>query len=74
MTLTLPGDLLRQARVLAAERDTSVSALVGELLQDFVRQESDYEDLWTREEELLRQGLPMRVGDITWSRDDVHER
>ncbi|HLI32456.1 MAG TPA: hypothetical protein VKU89_06940 [Solirubrobacteraceae bacterium] len=33
LTVSLPDDVYRLARVKAAERDTSVSALVGELLR-----------------------------------------
>jgi hypothetical protein len=74
VTLSLPQDLLRTAKVIAAQRDTSLSALVGELLDEFVRDESGYEELWTQEEALMRKGLHMRIGEITWSRDDVHQR
>jgi plasmid stability protein len=39
ITFSLPADLVRQAKVYAAEHDTTVNALVRELLQEsFVRQ------------------------------------
>lgn len=34
ITFSLPADLVRQAKVYAAEHDTTVNALVRELLQD----------------------------------------
>lgn len=74
ITLSLPSELVRKAKVLAAHRDTSVSALVGELLAQLVGHEPDYDEAWEAEERLMRDGLPMRVGAVTWSRDDVHAR
>lgn len=73
LTLTLPSDLVRRARIVAAARDTSISALVAEYLEQLTR-EDDYDDLWRREQALMAQGLAMRVGDVTWTRDDVHDR
>jgi post-segregation antitoxin (ccd killing protein) len=74
ITLTLPSELVRRAKVIAAGRDTSVSALVADYLQTLARQEDDYERLWREERALMAEGLAMRVGKVTWSRDDSHER
>lgn len=74
ITLTLPADLVRRARVLAAERDTSVSALVVELLQQHMDDATDEDPLWVIEEAAMATGIGMRVGDITWTRDELHER
>jgi plasmid stability protein len=42
ITITLTEDAARWARVRAAELDTSVSRLVGDLLTDMMRQEEGY--------------------------------
>jgi hypothetical protein len=73
ITLALPDELIRRARVLAAERETSVSALVASLLAELVGEVDDYERLWAEEEEAMAAGA-LVVGDVTWSRDQVHER
>jgi hypothetical protein len=73
LTLTLPSELVRRAKALAAARDTSISALVAEFLEQLTR-EDDYDDVWQRAQALMAQGLPMRVGEVTWTRDDVHDR
>ncbi len=74
ITLTMPEELVRRAKIAAAERDTSVSALVAEYFEALVQQEDDYGLMWAEEERLMHEGLPMRVGEITWSRADLHER
>jgi len=74
ITLSLPEELVRRAKVLAAQRDTSVSALVGELLEQSVGEVADYGQAWASEEELMSVGIGMRIGEIGWSRDDLHDR
>lgn len=74
ITLTLPSDLVRRAKVVAATRDTSVSALVAEFLRSLTEHEDDYRQVWAKEQRLMSEGLPMSVGPITWSRTDAHER
>lgn len=73
VTLSLPDELVRKAKVLAAQRDTSVSALVASLLEHLVDDASGYDDLWASEEAVMTRGV-LRVGEVTWSRSDLHER
>ena len=74
ITLSLPEELVRKAKVIAAERDTSVSALVAELVAHLTGGSSGYEQAWAEEEALMRRGDTLRVGDVTWSREELHER
>lgn len=73
VTLALPEELVRRAKVVAAARDTSISALVAEYLESLTA-DPDYDLLWRHERELMAAGLPMQVGPVTWSREDVHAR
>lgn len=73
VTLTLPSELVRRAKIAAAARDTSLSALIAEYLERLTS-DDDYDDVWQRERALMQRGLPMAIGEVTWSRDDVHER
>jgi hypothetical protein len=73
ITLSLPDELVRKAKVLAAQRDTSVSALVCGLLEQAVGQVEDYDSVWAAEEQAMAAGL-LEVGPITWTRESVHER
>jgi hypothetical protein len=74
ITLSMPEELVRRAKILAAQRDTSVSGLVARLLEQLVGDVRDYDDVAAQERRVMQEGIGLRVGETTWSRDEVHER
>ena len=72
VTLRLDVDLLREARILAAEGGTSLSALLTERLEAMVRERKAFGRARRRALERLRIGF-----DLQWtpsvSRDELHE-
>jgi hypothetical protein len=75
ITLSLSEEDLREARVLAARRGTSVSQLLARMLSDLVEQESGYSRARERSLERLSTSEDLGTGGhIDWSRDSVHER
>jgi hypothetical protein len=73
ITLSMPEELVRKAKVLAAQRDMSVSSFVARLLEPLVGDERSYEEAWALERQRMREGIG-ELGPITWTRDEVHER
>lgn len=73
VTLSMPEELVRRAKVLAAQRDMSVSSLVARLLEQLVGDVRDYDEAWELERQKMSAGL-LEVGPITWSRDELHQR
>lgn len=73
VTLKIEVDLLREARVLAAEEGTSLSALLATRLEQAVRERKGYHQARRRAVARLRKGF-----DLHWtpprSRDELHER
>jgi len=73
VTLKLDSDLLREARVLAAEEGRSVSALLTDRLEALVRERKAFDRARRRALARLRDGF-----DLRWmpspSRDELHER
>jgi hypothetical protein len=73
ITLKIETDLLREARVLAAEQGTSISALLTSRLEQAVRERRGYEQARRRAVARLRRGY-----DLQWkppaSREELHER
>lgn len=75
ITLAVPKALLRKAKVIAAERQTSLSALLTQLLSELVKQEDEYEQARQRSFALMEQGFNLGTyGKISWSRDELYER
>ncbi|PWJ25515.1 hypothetical protein ATK17_1645 [Branchiibius hedensis] len=74
LTVSLPEELVRKAKIIAAERDTSVSALLAELVEGLTSGEARFDTAWRDEVALMRSGSGLQVGDVTWSRDELHER
>ena len=73
ITVTVSDDTYRRARVKAAERDTSVSAMVRAFLQDVAGEESETERL-KREERALREQVGKFSAADNVSRDELHRR
>ena len=73
ITLKLDRELLRKARVLAAEKDTSVSALVAEQIEKAVRDREGYEQAKRRALAILKKGFDLGYKTPA-SRDELHER
>lgn len=75
ITLALPKRLLRRVKVAAAERETSMSAIIVRLLEDFLRGEGDYERAMRDEISRMRRGYELgSEGKAAWTRDALHER
>jgi predicted transcriptional regulator len=73
ITLKLDRELLRKARILAAEKDSSVSALLAEQLEKAVRERDGYERAKRRALAILKKGFDLSYKPPT-SRDELHER
>ncbi|HEX5298431.1 MAG TPA: ribbon-helix-helix protein, CopG family [Streptosporangiaceae bacterium] len=75
ITLSLPEEDIREARVLAAKRGTSVSQLLARMLRELVEKETGYAAARERSLARLHEGLDLGTGgQAGWSRDSVHER
>lgn len=75
VTLSLPKETLRKAKILAAERQTSLSALLAETVEEIVAKTDRYEIAKQRQLILMEKGFDFGLDDtITWTRDELHER
>jgi hypothetical protein len=75
ITLSLPEEDLREARILAARRGTSVSQLLARMLSDLVERETGYARARERSLSRLDEDTDLGTGGhIGWDRDSVHER
>lgn len=72
LTVQLDEETIRSARIVAAKRGTSVSALVAMELAALVDDDARYEDARIRAEQILVGSVAR--GGPTWRRDDIHDR
>ena len=73
ITVSLDDDIYRRARMVAAERDTSISALVKQFLMALGSGESEVERL-KRQERALRERITSFRASERVSRDELHDR
>ncbi|MCW5745977.1 MAG: hypothetical protein KIT36_07245 [Alphaproteobacteria bacterium] len=73
ITVSVDDATYRRARIKAAERETSLSALVRQFLIDLASAESEPERLKRQEAELRASIRSFRAADRL-SRDDLHAR
>lgn len=75
VTLAVRKDVLRKAKLLAVRRNTSLSRLLAEALEELVEREEGYESARRRHLAILERGLDLGTGGTaTWRREDLHER
>jgi hypothetical protein len=73
ITLSVDENVLAAARRLAAERDSTVNALVRDYLTKLAAHESRADRARARLRQLSEQSTG-RLGKKTWSREDLHDR
>lgn len=73
ITVTVPEDVYREARIRAAEQDTSVSALVADYLRSLGVREVEFQRLERRQRELVGELKGFTAGDRL-VRDELHRR
>jgi hypothetical protein len=73
ITLSIDRELIQFARVLAAQRRTSVSRMLSEELQKLIEDSKNYERAKRQALNYLNMGFHLG-GKITVSREELHER
>lgn len=75
ITLSLPRELLRKIKRIAADRDTSVSALMSEALAQLANADRRYAAARKQSIAAMRSARSLGTGGKrAWSREELHER
>lgn len=72
VTLSIPKQILRRAKNLAVQRNSSLSSLLTDLLIELVESEERYEEAMRRSLARLDEARDLR-GDYAWTRESLHE-
>ena len=73
VTISLSPELIKKAKVLAAQRSTSISGLLAEQIEALIGSEEAYERSQRAALALLEKGFHLG-GILKASRDELHER
>ena len=73
ITVSVPDDVYRRARIRAAERGSSVSGLVAEYLRSLSEQDSEFARLEAQQRQVQDEIVRFRAGDRL-ARDEIHGR
>jgi len=73
ITVSVPDDVYRDARIRAAERDSSVSALVAEYLRSLSQRETEFSRLETQQRRVQNEIDRFSARDRL-DRDEIHTR
>ncbi len=73
VTVRLSSQTVKKAKILAAKRSTSISALVAELIESLVDKDDAYERAAASALARMKRGFHLGGGPLV-SRDELHER
>jgi hypothetical protein len=75
ITVSLKKDVLRKAKILAIQRQTSLSTLLSQTIEDLVARDESYNIAWREHLTLLGRGFDFETGGkLPGQREDLHER
>jgi hypothetical protein len=75
VTLSLPKELIKKSKIMAAQKDMSLSAFLRAALENKIREETGYESARERQAGILEKGFDFGTkGQVGFNRDDLHAR
>ena len=73
LTLKIDDKILKKARKLASRRETSINAIVRKSLEEFVSSDLSSQAAISGLDSFYKR-CRARMGDKSWTRDEIHER
>jgi len=73
ITLSIDKEIIRKGKVIAAQKDTSISKMLGDKLKEIVEREGQYEAAKRGATQALKEGFHLG-GRVDWRREDLYER
>ena len=75
VTISVPKSILKKAKHIAINRQTSLSCLLADALEDIVAREDTYSKAKARQQAMMKNGFNLGTkGKINWKREDLHAR
>ncbi len=74
ITMTLDDKIIKKVKKIAIEKNTTLTGLVRDYLTGIAKREDQHiEEAISQLSEIMNSS-DMEVGEITWTRDELHER
>ena len=73
ITLRIDKEIIKKGKVIAAQKDTSISKMLSDQLKEIVEREEQYEAAKRGAMQALKEGFHLG-GRIDWKREDLYER
>ena len=74
VTISIDDDVLKQAKKIAIDRDTSFNGLVRAYVESLVARDQRRREMQIEELDRLFEESTAVVGPVTWTRDELHDR
>ena len=75
ITLSIPKDVLHQARLIALQHRQSLSGLLTEYIEQMVEKDDTYQKAYLRQANRLEKGFELNLASgYSFDRESLHER
>jgi hypothetical protein len=75
ITLSLPKEILKKGKMLATKKGISLNEFIRELLQISTESDEGYRISADRQITRMKEGIQLGTkGEISWKRDQLHQR
>lgn len=73
ITLSIDKEIIKKGKIIAAQKDTSISKMLSDQLKGMVEKEDQYEAARRNALQALKEGFHLG-GRINWKREDLYDR
>ena len=74
ITMTLDDEVIKKVKKIAVEKNTTLTGLVRDYLTRIARREDQRTEEAITQLTKIMSNPDLKVGEITWTRDELHER
>lgn len=73
ITLSIDKEIIKKGKIIAAQKDTSISKMLSDQLKGMVEKEDQYEAARRNALQALKEGFHLG-GRINWKRENLYDR
>jgi predicted transcriptional regulator len=74
VTMTLDDEIIKKVKKIAVEKNTTLTGIIRDYLTRLAKREDQRTEEIIKELSAMMNGGEVKIGKITWTRDELHER